>query len=289
MNEGQFFNVATVNSNQLHHASNEPLLVAILNNKLDFEVARDKHWYRIPISSQRKWLARRWPPKWIAFYQTKVFGSEKYSIRYFARVQGIKRAFGYQLVPSRGQHTTKGQKLYYQLLLGKLQQLPMPIRSLKLRRVTFIPTTFRKFIEADEINDLFDDSPLENLLWDAMKDAGIPAERQFHEKANNRNYILDFAIECVKGKIDVETDGDRYHANPEKAVDDNLRNNALEANGWKVLRFSTVQVREEATTYCMDIIADTIDSLGGLDEGGALPRLMNRPRDSTPYQPSLFD
>ncbi|HFC11209.1 MAG TPA: hypothetical protein ENJ56_00090, partial [Anaerolineae bacterium] len=75
------------------------LLVAILNNRLDFQMARDQHWYRIPVTSQRKWLARRWPPAWIAFYQTKIFGAEKYSVRYFARVLGLRRAFGYELLP----------------------------------------------------------------------------------------------------------------------------------------------------------------------------------------------
>jgi hypothetical protein len=32
------------------------LLVAILNNLLDFAVARDQQWYRIPVSSVEKWL-----------------------------------------------------------------------------------------------------------------------------------------------------------------------------------------------------------------------------------------
>jgi hypothetical protein len=35
------------------------VLIAIVNNLLDFEVARNHHWYRIPISSQEKWLNDR--------------------------------------------------------------------------------------------------------------------------------------------------------------------------------------------------------------------------------------
>ncbi len=42
------------------------VLVAILNNLLDFAVARDQHWYRIPTSSVHKWLKGRWPPEWVA-------------------------------------------------------------------------------------------------------------------------------------------------------------------------------------------------------------------------------
>jgi hypothetical protein len=39
------------------------VLIAILNDRLDFETARSQHWYRIPISSQEKWLKDRWQPK----------------------------------------------------------------------------------------------------------------------------------------------------------------------------------------------------------------------------------
>jgi hypothetical protein len=60
------------------------VLIAIINNKRDFAYARDENWYRIPVTSAKKWLQNRWPPEWIAFYQTKVFGDEAYSIRYYA-------------------------------------------------------------------------------------------------------------------------------------------------------------------------------------------------------------
>lgn len=113
---------------------NEPNEPLILNNILDFQTVRDKHWYRIPVTSQAKWLSSRWPPRWIAFYQTKVFGTE-----------------------------------------------------------------------------------------------------------------------------------------------------------WKVLRFSTVQVREQLQSYCIPKIASTIDNLGGLDRGNELPRIINLPDDDKPHQPSLFD
>ena len=43
------------------------VLVAILNNLLDFAVARDEHWYRIPVDSAHKRLRERWPPQWVAF------------------------------------------------------------------------------------------------------------------------------------------------------------------------------------------------------------------------------
>ncbi len=35
------------------------VLVAIMNNKRDFAILRQKQWYRIPISSVNKWLKDR--------------------------------------------------------------------------------------------------------------------------------------------------------------------------------------------------------------------------------------
>ena len=59
----------------------EKVLVAILNNRDDFLLARDEHWYRIPVSSKEKWLKKTWPPHWIAFYQTNIFQEEAYAVK----------------------------------------------------------------------------------------------------------------------------------------------------------------------------------------------------------------
>ncbi len=267
----------------------EQLLVAIMNNQLDMRTAQQDHWYRIPVSSQRKWLANRWPPRWIAFYQTKLFNSERYSVRYYAPVLSIRERSGHQLLPERGFGTEKGQKRYFQLMLGPLQELPQPIFSRRLRRITFIPTTYSKFLEAEEINDLYDDSPLENRLWAALKRARIEAERQFHVTAGDENYFLDFAIRCAAGNIDVETDGDLYHVTSEASAADNFRNNALTKYGWRILRYTTAQVQEKLESYCIPNIAGAIDNLGGLDREGELPRIINLPEAGKPHQPTLFD
>lgn len=44
------------------------LLVAIMNNQIDFSIVRDRHWYLIPVASVNRWLKNKWPPEWLAFY-----------------------------------------------------------------------------------------------------------------------------------------------------------------------------------------------------------------------------
>ncbi len=265
------------------------VLVAIMNNLLDFEKARNEHWYRIPVNSREKWLKECWPPQWLAFYQTKVFKEEKHAIRHYAKVRAIERQYRWQLFPDEPRDSEKSNRRYYKLWLGPLQQLPQPIFSRRRRRIVFIATTWEKFVNAAEINELYDESPLEDLLWAQLKRLQIPAERQEFVRVGEENYSLDFAIYCAKSNLDVETDGDLYHANPEKAAEDNRRNNDLEAAGWKVLRFSTRQIREEMSAYCVPNIIKTINKLGGLDESEFVTRKIPPDTPDSAYQPSLFD
>lgn len=247
------------------------VLVAIMNNLLDLAVAQNQGWYRIPVSSVENWLKKRWPPKWLAFYQTKLFGEQAYSVRYYAQVIDIQKAFRYQLFPN-DPIDEKSQRLYFKLILSPLQQLPKPIFSRRLRRIVFIQTTWDKFTNAFDINDLYDDSPLEDRMWAAFKRLKIYAERQELVTAKDHNYFLDFAIYCALGKIDVETDGDTWHADPERIPLDNLRDNSLETVGWRVLRFNTYHIREEMDEYCIHTVTENINRLGGLEEGNFLPR-----------------
>lgn len=262
------------------------LLVAILNEPRDYHFARDQHWYRIPVESVARFLNNRWPPRRLAFYQTKIFEQEAYSVRYYADVVDIHRVTRRDLFPDEPDGIKTG-RVYFRLALGPLQQLPAPILSRRARRIHFIPSTWDKFISAVEINDLYHGSPLEDRLWAALQRRRIPAEREEYLTAGEQNYALDFAIYCVEKNIDVETDGDAYHANPEKAAYDNLRNNNLTAAGWQVLRFTTSQINEQVDSYCLPEIARTITNLGGLDEG-FVPRKVDSQPDR-PYQMGLFD
>lgn len=81
--------------------ADDQVLVAIMRDRLDFMIARDQHWYRIPVGSAHKWVAERWPPAWLAFYQTKVFGSEAYAVRYYSQVLHFHRKYRWQLFPDQ--------------------------------------------------------------------------------------------------------------------------------------------------------------------------------------------
>jgi len=100
-------------------------------------------------------------------------------------------------------------------------------------------------------------------------------------------HFLDFAVYCSSGKLDVEADGDRWHANREKAAIDRSRDNDLQASGWKLLRFGTHQIREELAQYCVPKIVETINGMGGVDEGAVGRHIPIEGPDGS-YQLGLF-
>ena len=261
--------------------------VGIVNHPRDLALARDQHWYRIPVRSVEKWLFRRWPPQWLAFYQTSIFGPEGFAIRYYAQVLEVRQVLRRELFPEQP-HDEKALQRYYQLVLGPLQQLERPVLSRRRRRIVFIPTTWQKLMGAAEINDLYDESPLEDRLWAELKRRALTAERQEFITANGHDYALDFAIYCTTGKLDVETDGDTWHGDPHRIPEDNLRDNDLETGGWKLLRFNTSQLNEQMTEYCLPTIVKNIQKLGGLAEDRLIPRDVQTDPSSL-SQMSLFD
>lgn len=262
------------------------VLVAVLPKRLDLDILRNNLWYRVPIDQKARLIRDRWPPDYLAFYQTQVFGSEGWAINYYGRVVDISEVTRRELFPDEPLDDRSRQR-YFRLRIDELRRLPKPIRSLRFRRVAFITTTLNKLMSASEINDLFDDSPLEDAMWTQFREHNIPAERQYRLEVADRTYFLDFAIDCSKGLLDIETDGDTYHANPKRAASDNLRHNDLQSEGWSVLRFSTSQIREQLVEYCVPKVIETINSKGGLHDA-PLSRLIPQPELDGSYQMGLF-
>jgi very-short-patch-repair endonuclease len=266
----------------------DELLVGIINNVSDFKIIRDKHWYRIPVDIAGKRLKKRWPPKWIAFYHSGAIKNHPFLISHYAEIKSIVVASRSELFPDEPS-SQNSNKIYYKIVFDKLQTLPKPILSRRWRRIVFIQTTYKKFFNAVEINDLFDESALEDKLWAELKRNKIEAERQELVQIENRFYFLDFAIYCIKGKLDIEADGDEWHHNPNAAEKDNLRNNDLSSKGWNIIRFNSDQIQEKISTYCIPKIKNSINNQGGIGIDHYFAKRFEEFNEDGDYQYNFFD
>ncbi len=243
---------------------NNNCLVALMNNKTDFEIANTDHWYRIPIKSAPE-IVKRTKVKYITFYHTTAFEIEKYTIRFFAEVKKIsivKRKELFTDVPN----DPKRDNEYYKIEFGDLKPLSNVIISQRHRRILFISTTEEKLFNSSEINFLFNDSPLEEQLWLEFVKRKITAERQYlitYKK--DENFFLDFAVFCKIRNINIECDGDTFHTEKEHVHKDKKRSNALESKGWSVLRFTRYDIDNDLKNS-VSLVNDTITKYGGLED-----------------------
>lgn len=142
------------------------ILVAVMTDPRDLEIARLLGWYRIPLRNAPKVIA----VDFLAFYQTAAFGeAERWQIRYLAPVQGHELTTRAELLRDEPDHPHAGQE-YYKIQIGPLLELPQPIQAGRWRRITFFYTTGEYLLQAESINDLVVGTEERPILWRALRE-----------------------------------------------------------------------------------------------------------------------
>lgn len=178
------------------------VLVAYVPEPADFEIVKTAGWYRIPQKHAPKGLHA----EYFAFYFGSRFRTEKWAIHYYAPQLGRELTTRVALFPDQPDHP-RANEMYYKVQLGPVQRLERPIVSLRWRRVTFLHTTWDRFLDATEINDLFvDGDPYVDRLYATLKEQGIQAERDYRVEEPGAVYHVPLAILCRNGRVDVTTD-----------------------------------------------------------------------------------
>ncbi|MEO0073443.1 MAG: hypothetical protein ABIK43_02115, partial [candidate division WOR-3 bacterium] len=114
-----------------------PALVAVVNRHRDWNILLTQHWYRIPVRTAPAELKQF---RYLAFYQTGIFGAERWAVNYYAKVKRVSRKRRIELLPDEASHP-RAEDLYYRVEVEELLPLPRPIPSLRLRRIVFIPSS----------------------------------------------------------------------------------------------------------------------------------------------------
>ena len=183
----------------MFHASDR-VLVAIMNKRRDFDIAQEEGWYRIPAKYAPQSATEA---DVLAFYFTKVFGDDKWSIRWYGAARGHELVHRRGLFPDEPDHPRAGER-YYKFQLGPLMELERPIPSLRWRRITFIETSWDRFTAAEEINDLYSSGA--DGLFVTLKEAGFYPERDYSLRERGVKYVVDLAIPCHGGTVAITLD-----------------------------------------------------------------------------------
>jgi hypothetical protein len=160
------------------------VLVAVMTDPRDLEIARLFGWYRIPLRTAPKVIA----VDYLAFYQTKAFNDQKWRIEFIAQVRGHELATRGELLREDPNHPRSNEE-YFKVQIGPLEQLPNPILADKWRRITFLYTTGEYLLGAETINDLVVHSEERQILWKALRERLV--QKQTYSTAESQNIELD--------------------------------------------------------------------------------------------------
>lgn len=187
------------------------VLVGVMPNPGDLEIAREQHWYRVPVKHAPQGIHA----EYVAFYFTKKFGPNlRWAIHTYARRTGHELVRRVDLLPDEPDHPHAGD-YYYKLQLGPLKQKQPPITSIRWRRITFIQTTWDRFITATEVNDLFStDDVFVDRVYHALKVRGIQPDRAVTVREGKQSYTVDLLIPCQDGAVMLSAADER----PSKAL-----------------------------------------------------------------------
>ena len=147
-------------------SSDSLVLVAVMPNPRDLDIARLLGWYRIPLKSAPKILH----PDAVAFYQTAAFAKEHRSrIEYFAEVSGVELTTRAELFRNEPDHPRAGEE-YYKIQLRGLEKLPLPILADEWKRFTCFYTTGGRLMSAETIRDLAMNTRERGDLWRILRE-----------------------------------------------------------------------------------------------------------------------
>jgi len=173
------------------------ILVAILPNQRDFDIARLFGWYRIPLKSAPKVIS----VDYLAFYQTKAFGeAERWQISYVAEILGHELTRRRDLIRDEPNHP-RAHEEYFKIQVGPIQRLENPIPAGDWKRITFFYTTGEQFQAAQTINDLVIKAQDEReVLWHTLRERALKANE--YQAGDLPQSVIDPAILALLGEFE---------------------------------------------------------------------------------------
>ncbi|HWQ04676.1 MAG TPA: hypothetical protein VN452_04920 [Longilinea sp.] len=145
------------------------ILVAVVTEPRDLEIAWLLGWYRIPLRHAPKVVS----VDYLAFYQTGSFGeAHRWLVETVAPVRGHEMTTRAALLRNEPDHPHASEE-YYKIQLGPLQTLPRAIQAGSWRRLTFLYTTGELLAAAHSLSDLVVRSEERNLLWRSLRDRAL--------------------------------------------------------------------------------------------------------------------
>lgn len=179
----------------------ESVMVGIIKREGDVERLLDERWYRIPCAS----LVREPRSDYLAFYLSGYPGRKRNTpgIYYYARNRGYELAYRRDLLPDEVDNP-RANDVYYKVQLGPIIERKPPITNPGKRVITFIWTTYDRFVHARVVNDLYSKNDyFVDRIYHALQDRSIEPIRYWDVDKATGGRGAGVRVLCERGTVDL--------------------------------------------------------------------------------------
>ncbi len=182
------------------------VLVGVITRKKDLNTAREQGWYRIPQAR----MVRGVHAEYLAFFlNARVAGQDEGGVYYFAERDGVELAYRKDLLPAEANHP-RALEVYYKVQLRNWREKTPPVLNPTNRTITFIYSTWDRFVKATEIADLYSKNDyFVDRIFHALRNNGLQTmERSWDAQRRQNGYGAQLRILCERGSVVAATDAD---------------------------------------------------------------------------------
>jgi hypothetical protein len=179
------------------------VLVGVIKRKRDLTTLQQEGWYRIPQAR----LKRGVHAEYVAFFLSgRVFKERSGGIHYYARRTGLELAYRRDLLPDEAEHP-RAADVYYKVQIRELVPKDPPVLNPGRRTVSFIYTTWDRFVQARRIEDLYSRADyFVDRVYHALRSKGYRPERFWETERRSTGHGPGVRVLCEKGPVVALTD-----------------------------------------------------------------------------------
>lgn len=174
------------------------VLVGVMKRKGDLQIAQEAHWYRIPQAS----MPRGVHAEYLGFFLSgRAFKEQSGGVHYFARRRGVELNYRRDLLPDEPNHKN-ADEVYYKVQLDTLSVKSPPILNPTKRVISFIHTTWDRFVNATQISDLYSQSDYYvDRIYHALRSQGVRPERLWEGEQPETGVGAQLRVLCANGVV----------------------------------------------------------------------------------------
>lgn len=187
------------------------VLVGVIKRKQDLDTLLKANWYRIPQTQMPDGIYIEYIAFYLSGYAAKKFGAP--GIYYYGARRGVELVYRRDLLPDESDNP-HANEVYYKIQFNAIDGKHPPITNPTKRTISFIFTTWDRFVNAKTVADLYSKADYYvDRIYHALRDKHIRPIRFWDAQKKEYGFGAALRFVCEAGTLTAYTDSTKLDDN----------------------------------------------------------------------------